>query len=158
MDTMTTTTEAAPVVAVVCGHKYSVPAGKSIGSVHGRTVLATVLHLAMQMGHSDGSTYADCVACGEPAYVGGTPRANSTFNLGHVQAKATGGVYCVCNLLPLCRQCNHDMGDVTMTDILTPHYDFRPMWDGTHAKGDVSLVSNDDRPRGRAHWKAVETA
>lgn len=153
MNTMTAT---APAEIQVCGHRYSVAAGKGIGSNHTRTVLATVLHLAQQMGHSDGSTYADCVACGEVAYVGGTPRANSTFNLGHVVAKANGGVYCVCNLLPLCRQCNHDMADMTMTDVLTPVYDYRPTWDGTHAKREGTVMVNDDKPRGMANWSAPQ--
>lgn len=118
-----------------------------------RQVLATVLYLASLTGHSDGATYADCVGCGERAYVGGTPRAMDTFNLGHVHSDAEGGMWCVCNFLPLCRQCNMDMGKEHMMDVLTPLYDNRDMWDGKLLKDTGSDVAPMDN-RGRARWTA----
>jgi hypothetical protein len=118
-----------------------------------RQVLATVLYLASLTGHSDGVTYAVCVGCGQDAHVGGTPRAMDTFNLGHVLADAEGGKYCPCNLLPLCRQCNADMGKETLTDVLVPVYDNRSEWDGTLMRDPGTVAAKPETNRGRACWK-----
>ena len=118
-----------------------------------RQTLATVLMLASLTGHSDGVTWAACVGCGERANVGGTPRAMDTFNLGHVQADAEGGMYCPCNLLPLCRQCNADMGKETLTDVLIPVYDNRGCWDGKLMSDPGTVAAKPESNRGRASWK-----
>lgn len=118
-----------------------------------RSTLATVLYLASLTGHSDGTSYAVCVGCGENAYVGGSPRAMDTFNLGHVQADAQGGMYCPCNMLPLCRQCNADMADETLTDVLVPVYDNRSEWDGVFVPDAGTVKEADSANRGRASWK-----
>lgn len=122
-----------------------------------RSTLATVLMLAMVSGDSDGATWANCVGCGQRANVGGTPRAMDTFNLGHVQADAEGGMYCPCNLLPLCRQCNADMGKETLTDVLVPMYDNRSMWDGKLLKDTGTVAAEPEANRGRASWKVPVT-
>lgn len=118
-----------------------------------RQILATVLYLASLTGHSDGSTWAACVGCGERAMVGGTPRAMDTFNLGHVKADAECGSYCPCNLLPLCRQCNADMGKETLTDVLVPVYDNRDAWDGKYVADTGMVAAQPESNRGRASWK-----
>jgi hypothetical protein len=122
-----------------------------------RSTLATVLMLAMVSGDSDGATWANCVGCGQRANVGGTPRAMDTFNLGHVQADAEGGMYCPCNLLPLCRQCNADMGKETLTDVLVPMYDNRSMWNGKLLKDTGTVAAEPEANRGRASWKVPAT-
>lgn len=119
-----------------------------------RQTLTTVLMLAMVSGDSDGVTWANCVGCGERAHVGGTPRAMDTFNLGHVLADAEGGMYCPCNLLPLCRQCNADMGKETLTDVLVPVYDNRDAWDGKLMRDPGAVAAKPEANRGRASWKA----
>jgi hypothetical protein len=118
-----------------------------------RQTLTTVLMLAMVSGDSDGVTWANCVGCGERAHVGGTPRAMDTFNLGHVLADAEGGMYCPCNLLPLCRQCNADMGKETLTDVLVPVYDNRGAWDGKLMADTGAVAAKPESNRGRASWK-----
>jgi len=102
----------------------------SLNSNMRRRVTLTVLALAAQSGHGDGKTSVECVACGLPAIVGMTNSNPRAFNLGHVLADSKGGAYCPCNLLPLCRLCNEDMGDAHMESVLTPRYDPRPLWDG----------------------------
>jgi hypothetical protein len=127
---------------------------KAVNARIRRQILATVLYLASLTGHSDGVTWATCVGCGERANVGGTPRAMDTFNLGHVQADAQCGTYCPCNLLPLCRQCNADMGDETLTDVLVPVYDNRMMWDGKFLPDTGIVAAKAESNRGRARWTA----
>lgn len=117
-----------------------------------RQILATVLFLASLTGHSDGATWATCVGCGERAHVGGTPRAMDTFNLGHVVADAEGGMYCPCNMVPLCRQCNADMGKETLTDVLIPVYDNRELWDGKLLSDPGVTAAAPMESRGRARW------
>ncbi|QMP84154.1 HNH endonuclease [Streptomyces phage Coruscant] len=127
------------------------------GSRTQRRIRATVLALAALTGHSDGATWVVCVACGERAVVGGAPSAMDTFNMGHVVADACGGGYCPCNLLPLCRQCNADMGDDTLTDVLTPHYDNRSIWNG-ELSADPGMSTAPQTNRGRARWTAPQGA
>ena len=117
-----------------------------------RQILSTVLYLASLTGHSDGVTWATCVGCGERAHVGGTPRAMDTFNLGHVLADAEGGMYCPCNLLPLCRECNADMGKETLTDVLIPVYDNRECWNGKFMADPGTVAAKPESNRGRARW------
>jgi hypothetical protein len=117
-----------------------------------RRTLATVLAIAATMGHSDGATYADCVACGSRAYVGRAQTDRAGFNLGHVVSDASGGRYCACNLLPMCRACNSDLGDVTLTDALVPRYDGRATWSGVMVADTGARETTDDAPRGRAAW------
>lgn len=145
---MITTTATRTATAHECTYKEY----RGAGSLAKRRILATVLHLASLTGNSDGATWADCVGCGERATVGGNPRAMDTFNLGHVLADAEGGTYCPCNLLPLCRQCNADMGKETLTDVLVPTYDNRTEWDGELIK-DMGMVKEEAHAnRGRARW------
>jgi hypothetical protein len=121
-------------------------------SATARKIRATVLGLAALTGHSDGATWATCMACGENCVVGGAPSARDTFNMGHVLADANGGGYCPCNLVPLCRQCNEEMGDDTLTDVVPmPYYDNREMWDGVL----FSDPGTETRTvtRGRAAWR-----
>lgn len=144
MDATTTTATIAP-------HSYCYSIKRN-ASAHGRRLItATVLALAAKMGHGDGSTYADCVGCGERAYVNAGPADMDAFNLGHVVADACGGVYCVCNILPLCRQCNAEMGDATLTDVMTPRYDYRYEWDGKHIKP-LAPRSTPMANRGSSRW------
>ena len=125
---------------------------RTAGSAYRRQLLATVLYLASLTGHSDGETYAVCVGCGENAYVGGAPRNMDTLNLGHCEADATGGTYCAANMLPLCRQCNEDMGKDALTDVLVPLYDNRHMWDGKLIKDSGKVKQEAQANRGRANW------
>lgn len=128
---------------------YSVrPASSTV-----RRIRATVLGLAALTGHSDGKTWATCMACGENSVVGGAPSAVDTFNMGHVLADAQGGGFCPCNLVPLCRQCNAEMGDDTLTDVVpNPYYDNRAMWDGV-LFDDPGMDTRPVATRGRAAWR-----
>jgi hypothetical protein len=133
-------------------HRCTYREEKATNARSRRQILATVLYLASLTGHSDGATWADCVGCGERAHVGGTPRAMDTFNLGHVLADAEGGMYCPCNMLPLCRQCNADMGKETLTDVLIPVYDNRECWDGKLMRDPGTTAGAPMENRGRARW------
>lgn len=124
---------------------------KVTGSKVQRQIRATVLALAALTGHSDGATWVVCVGCAQRAIVGGAPSSMDTFNMGHVVADACGGGFCPCNLLPLCRQCNADMGEATLTDVLVPHYDNRSMWDGKLSL-DPGMSTAPQAIRGRARW------
>lgn len=117
-----------------------------------RKIRATVLGLAALTGHSDGKTWATCMACGENCVVNGAPSAKDTFNMGHVLADANGGGFCPCNLVPLCRQCNEEMGDDTLTDVVPlPYYDNRSMWDGVLFADPGAETRT--ATRGRAAWR-----
>lgn len=146
------TTTTAPVKVHTCTYSSE----KGTNARVRRQVLATVLYLASLTGHSDGATYADCVGCGERAHVGRAPRALDAFNLGHVHSDAEGGMWCVCNFLPLCRQCNVDMGKEHMMDVLVPIYDNRDMWDGKLLR-DPGASEIPMEGRGRAAWKRPES-
>jgi len=139
-------------ITTTTNHRHYANKGKT-SSIIQRRIRTTVLALAALTGHSDGATWVVCVACGERATVGGSPTAMDTFNMGHVVADANGGGYCPCNLLPLCRQCNADMGDDTLTDVLTPHYDNRSIWNG-EMSSDPGLSSAPSAQRGKARWMA----
>ena len=95
-----------------------------------RRVLATILALAADLGHSDGLTYADCVACGNRAYRGLGNSDPNRFELGHVVSDFHGGKYRVDNLLPMCRACNVAQGEAHLFDVMTPRYDTRIHWSG----------------------------
>jgi hypothetical protein len=133
-------------------HTCTYAAERAVNSRSRRQILATVLMLASLTGHSDGATWATCVGCGERACVGGTPRAMDTFNLGHVHSDADGGMWCVCNFLPLCRQCNVDMGKAHMMDVLIPIYDNRDMWDGKLMRDPGNNESAPEANRGMSRW------
>lgn len=143
--TLTTTTTA---------HKCTYATEKATNARVRRQMLATVLYLASLTGDSDGATWATCAGCGERACVGGTPRAMDTFNLGHVHSDADGGMWCACNFLPLCRQCNVDMGKAHMMDVLTPMYDNRDMWDGKLMRDPGTNEAAPDMNRGKGRWNA----
>jgi hypothetical protein len=132
------------------------PTETSVNARIRRQTLRTVLALAALTGHSDGETWATCVGCGNDAHVGGSPRANNTLNLGHVNSDADGGVWCVCNFLPLCRTCNQEMGKATLTDVLVPVHDNRSEWDGKLMADTGAVVMGDDKPRGMGAWKRPE--
>ena len=83
--------------------------------------------------------------------------ATAFFNLGHVLADAEGGMYCPCNLLPLCRQCNADMGKETLTDVLIPVYDNRECWDGKFMADPGTVTAKPESNRGRARWNVPAT-
>lgn len=94
-------------------------------------VKRTMLHLASLVGRSDGSTYADCAACGLPAYCDRSPGSDDALHVGHVVSAANGGAKCPCNVLALCKRCNvDDMRDADLLTVCTPHYDPRGLWDG----------------------------
>ncbi|AXH67221.1 HNH endonuclease [Streptomyces phage Wofford] len=150
------TTTTAPVTHNANTHQCRAD-DRTAGSAYRRQLLATVLMLASLTGHSDGETYAVCVGCGENAYVGGNPRNMDTLNLGHVLADANGGTYCVANMLPLCRQCNEDMGKESLTDVLVPLYDNRSMWNGKLIKDMGKVKQEPQANRGQARWNRPES-
>ncbi len=152
-----TTTTAAPVTTHNTDNHQCRADERTAGSKYRRQMVATILYLASLTGHSDGKTYAVCVGCGERAYLDRSPRAMDAFNMGHVQSDATGGTYCVANMLPLCRQCNADMGSDHMMDVLIPLYDNRDMWDGKLLRDPGMVKEEAHANRGRASWKRPGT-
>jgi len=133
-------------------HAGSATTKANAGAATKRRVRATVLAIAATLGHSDGSTYADCVACGHRATIGLGAADVARFELGHVTSDANGGRYCPCNLLPLCRACNADMGARDLTDVLTPRYDARATWSGVMVSDPGATVTASDVVRGEAAW------
>ena len=91
---------------------------------------ATVLDLAKQAGMSDGLTYAICVACGCAAVAGAPAGSDVELHMGHVVADVAGGVWCPCNIVPMCGKCNRDLSDNTLTDWIELKYDPRDRWAG----------------------------
>lgn len=133
-------------------HPGSAATKAAASSASKRRTLATVLAIAQAVGASDGATYADCVACGQRAYIGRPATDGSGLNLGHDVADASGGRYCPCNLLPMCRRCNSDLGDRTMTETLVPRHDGRAEWSGVFTVDPGTRETTDAAPRGEATW------
>lgn len=140
-----------PMTSTAC-HAGTATDKAAASAVCKRRTLATVLGLAAALGHSDGRTYADCVACGQAAYIGRAQTDRAGFNLGHVVACANGGRYCPCNLLPLCRACNADMGASDLLTVCVPRYDARATWTGVMSADSGTRETTDDAPRGRGAW------
>lgn len=116
-----------------------------------RRHVATVLHLAMLAGHSDGATYADCVGCGLPAYVNAGQRDPSRLEMGHVVPEAMCGRACPCNYLPQCGACNGALSDAPMQEVFALRYDSRRGWDGTLLP-DPGRHDGTDDGRGPSAW------
>lgn len=91
-----------------------------------------------------------CAACGRETIVGGSPRDGRTFNLGHVKADANGGTWTIENLLPACRRCNKDMGDMDWADSGAPML-VQPLPAGTRLLPDTGDTETHMEP---APWKA----
>ena len=49
-----------------------------------------------------------------------------TFHAGHIKSEANGGEISLNNLLPICGDCNKDMGPINWDDYLTNSTNFRP--------------------------------
>ena len=114
-----------------------------------------MLALAQAAGHSDGRTYADCVACGQPATFGAPATDAARFELGHDVADQHGGVFCVCNFLAMCRTCNDALGDRTATETFVPVYDARSAWDGTLVADPGTLGTGSREGRGPGAWQRI---
>lgn len=90
----------------------------------------TVLDLARQAGMSDGRTFAVCVMCGCAAVVGAREGDPTALHMGHVVPDVDGGVWCPCNIVPMCGACNWALGDHLATEWVEFRYDTRDHWAG----------------------------
>lgn len=115
----------------------------------------TVLDLAREAGMSDGRTYAVCVMCGCAATVGASEGEGTALHMGHVVSDKSGGVWCPCNIVPMCGECNWALGDLTATDMVEFHYDTRDYWAGVWSP--KPRTRNDYRraDRGPVAWTTI---
>ena len=115
----------------------------------------TVLLLAAEAGMSDGRSYAVCVCCGEAAVVGAAEGEPTALHMGHVVSDKRGGVYCPCNIVPMCGECNWQIEDETATDVVEFHYDTRDMWAGVWTRKPRTSADYKRPARGVAGWMPV---
>ena len=119
---------------------------------------ATVLDLARQAGKSDGLSYAICVACGMAAVAGATPGSDVELHMGHVVPDVDGGVWCPCNIVPMCGKCNRDLSDNVLTEWVEPVYDTRDYWAGMWAPKPRNSREVRRPVRGAAGWDTIHPA
>lgn len=117
----------------------------------------TVLDLAAACGMSDGTSYALCVMCGCAAIVGAREGDPHALHMGHVVPDVDGGVWCPCNIVPMCGKCNWLLGDRLATDFVEFKYDTRDEWTGVWSPKPRSRFDYRRPARGALGWTPIST-